>query len=315
MKILYFIGAGDHVSQHYARMLAVALQSLGGELEVVCTGGDGVAPLSGLTLSTLSMRTRLRQQDYQLVFAGSSGLALRLKLFTSSPVFMFAQGNKGSLLRRAGIEVIGLDWFHFGRSVLPPLLDTVSEERRVDYDICLALPQQPLEQIIRHQAAGGPKVCCHPEVNAIRHIGALTLLPWQHWPTALSRSRAVLSEGQLSVVAEALHRGIGLTLLGQRHALVSCHSRLLVELELATRLTRLSEPFAPLPAKSRTQLPRVHYPRVAGALMHWLLAGQPVSLATLARQLWRQVLFSEWADERLHELVPDGDMQCGGLLR
>ncbi|WP_116475241.1 hypothetical protein [Zobellella maritima] len=315
MRILYFIADGDYVSHYYARMLAGALHSLGGELEVVCPAGAGVAALGGLTFSSQAMHARLRQQDYQLVFAGNSGLALWLKLFASSPVFMLAQGHTGGLIRRAGIEVIGLDWFHFGRSVLPPLLDTLSEARSSDYDVCLALPHQPLEKIIRYQAGGAPKVCCHPEVTGMHRIGALTLLPWQHWPAALRQSRTVLSEGQLSVVAEALHCGIGLTLLNQGQGRVSCHSRLLVELELASRLARLSEPFVPPAIKPGAQLPRVHYPRVANALMHWLLAGQPVSLATLARQLWRQVLFAEWADEHLHELVADDDMQCGGLLR
>lgn len=315
MRILYFIDAGDHMALHYARMLATALNQLGGELEVVCSGNMGPAALAGLTLTSQAMRARLRQRDYQLVLAGNGRLALWLKLFASSPVFMFAQGNQSSLVRRAGVEVIALDWFHFGRTVLPPLLDIISEERSTDYDTCLILPTQPLEQIIRYQSVGAPKVCCHPEITGVHSIGALTLLPWHNWPTALRQSRAVLSEGQLSVVAEALSRGVSLTLLGHGHPRVSCHSRLLVELELATRLARLSEPFSPPAGRHRTSPSRVHYPQVAGALMHWLIAGQPVSLVELARQLWRQVLFSEWADERLHERVADGDIRCGGLLR
>lgn len=315
MRILYFINAGDHVSLHYARVLAAALQALGGELEIVCSGGDPVMPSNGLALSRGSASARLRQQDYQLVFAGNPRLALWLRLFTRVPVFIFVQGSKGSMLRRAGIEVIGLDWFHFGQSVLPPLLEGVSNEQPATYDVCLLLPNQSLGQIIRYHSAGAPKVCCHPGISGRHQIGSLTLLPWLHWAGALSQSRAVLSEGQLSVVAEALHRGIALTLLGRHHARVSCHSRLLVELELGNRLAKLSDPFPMPPSKSRTQVPRVHYPRVATALMHWLIAGQPVSLEELARQLWRQVLFSEWADERLHERVSDGDIRCGGLLR
>lgn len=304
LRIVYVLAEGDHGAACCARVMAASAAGMGVEFDIL-----EVSRMTWLKTG-ISGPFRQRLQGYDLLLVGNSWMAFWLRKTGAGMVLLLAQEAGQDWVRFWGVEVIRLDWFHFGLPVLPPILDTAEPDSVPQQEIGLLLPSVPLDQVIAaYSCRSQPLTGCHPAIAEPQVNGSLTLLPWQRWPHLLAGSHAVLSDGLLNVVASALAGGTGLWLLARsRH----CHAPLLAELELARLVEGLG---VPLPTAAREPALRVRYPRTATALMHWLAGGQPIPLMELCRQLWRQVLFAEPLDERLRELGGESGIQCGGLLR
>ncbi|MCH8538639.1 MAG: glycosyltransferase [Alkalimonas sp.] len=191
---------------------------------------------------------------------------------------------------------LGLHWYHFNQPILPPIVHSKSGmDVRTEPLILVYLPFEDLHAIrqlllrIKNQRF----VCYHPEQKVAEEQDNLSLQPLSHenFQTDLHRCQGVIANGGFELPSEALSLGKKLLLKplqGQfeqqsnvktLEQLGLCHS--MQALDAQTIIGWLS---------TKAQEP-VRYPKVADAIVDWVLQGNWDNHQPLWDSLWQQVEF------------------------
>lgn len=196
-------------------------------------------------------------------------------------------------------QPLGVHWYHFGRPLLPPLIEThPAAPSDAGRHILVYLPFESPEEIaaLLHPFGDTRFHCYHP--------GAVTApqAPHIHWrpPSRdgfqrdLQQASGVIANGGFELPSEALALGKKLLLkpvLGQFEQ--QSNVLTLQQMKLARVMYRL-ERQAVADWLSLPPAQPVHYPEVAAPLVDWLLAGDWRDPAPLCDRLWAQVRFPSY---------------------
>ncbi|MGF1769575.1 glycosyltransferase [Enterovibrio makurazakiensis] len=204
---------------------------------------------------------------------------------------------------------IGLHWYHFNQSVLPPIIDlapiaSVSSNGA----ILVYLPFERLEEILSVlQPINIPFICFHPDCQQVTRAKNVSIRPLSKaaFQDALMACEGVIANGGFELPSEALSLGKKLLLkplAGQFEQLSNVAT--LDMLGLANTMETLNVDVIKQ-WLSCSECQRVSYPDVAKALAQWLAKRDMSSLPLLHQELWSQVVFPEHVNELLSDFWPN----------
>ena len=188
---------------------------------------------------------------------------------------------------------LGLHWHHFDNTILPPLIEPPENEVSFEPNkILVYLPFDNTEEVIqwlqKFNAYTFHIYCEYPQEITMGH---LRLHPYsrEKFQTDLASCSGVISNAGFGLSSEALQYGKKILvkpLQGQMEQLSNAQA--LLQLKLGDvigeydneKLTRWLEKANP---------PRVVYPNVAKALVHWIENGHTQNPSQLTQNLWNQV--------------------------
>ncbi|WP_028023543.1 MJ1255/VC2487 family glycosyltransferase [Enterovibrio calviensis] len=203
---------------------------------------------------------------------------------------------------------IGLHWYHFNQSVLPPIIDLASiEPTSSNGAILVYLPFERLDDILGVlQPLDMPFICFHPDCHQATTAKNVSVRPLSKttFQEALVACEGVIANGGFELPSEALSLGKKLLLKplnGQFEQLSNVAT--LDMLGLVNTMETLDiDAIHQWLNCSESQ--RVSYPDVANALAQWLAKGDVDSLPLLHQELWSQVVFPEHVNELLSDFWP-----------
>ncbi len=203
-------------------------------------------------------------------------------------------------------DPIGLHWFHFGQSLLPPMIDPLHSTPEQDGSIIVYLPFESLQDIkalltpFTHQRF----ICFHPEIKSPSQQGNIEFNPLgrDKFTDSLIPCSGIIANTGFALISEALVLGkkiLTKPVAGQFEQIYN--AKCLDKLDLATvmyhlnseKLTSWLELTSPQP---------VVYPDVASEVAKWIVSGQTKSLHTLSEELWQQTQFPEHVNQRIKQL-------------
>lgn len=202
---------------------------------------------------------------------------------------------------------IGVHWYHFGHSIIPPFIEEQPEENPQQGHYLVYLPFESLDDI---EALLAPLCeyqfeCFHPDLPADRDQGNIR---WRKtskpkFKHSLLHCDGVIANGGFELSSECLQLGKKLLikpLQGQYEQTVNMLT--LQQLGLCTPMPKLSRDAVKvwLPATSPEP---VRFPDSPMLLVEWLLKREWHKTEELCRNLWQQVRFPASVEQRLNALV------------
>lgn len=191
---------------------------------------------------------------------------------------------------------LGLHWYHFNQPILPPIVHCKSEmEISNEPFILVYLPFEDISTIrqlllrIKNQRF----VCYHPEQKEASEHDNLSLQPLSHegFQADLHRCQGVIANGGFELPSEALSLGKKLLLKPlQGQFEQQSNVKTLEQLGLCHSMPVLDAQSIIGWLSTKAQAP-VHYPKVADAIVDWVLQGSWDNHQPLWDSLWQQVRF------------------------
>lgn len=197
-------------------------------------------------------------------------------------------------------ERVGVHWYHYGLSILPPIIDVQLSRKKATADMVLVyLPfesltdiQRLLEAMPRHFSF----YCFHPQVKHETRDQQIHFFPLDksHFQRCLTDCEAVIANGGFELPSESLFLGKKLLvkpLRGQFEQETNVDT--LRELGLASVMDRLQPLIVHDWLNSGPAQPML-LPDVAAALAQWLAEGAHEPLSQLTERLWQQVRYPNY---------------------
>lgn len=191
---------------------------------------------------------------------------------------------------------IGLHWYHFNQPILPPIVHCKSGmDVSSEPFILVYLPFEDLNTIrqlllrIKNQRF----VCYHPEQKDAIEQDNLSLQPLshEHFQADLHRCQGVIANGGFELPSEALTLGKKLLLKPlQGQFEQQSNVKTLQQLGLCHSMSKLDAQSIIGWLGTRSQ-EAVHYPKVAEAIVDWVLQGNWDNHQPLHETLWQQTRF------------------------
>lgn len=201
---------------------------------------------------------------------------------------------------------IGLHWFHFGKPLVPPMIDSLTRQPE-NGNILVYLPFESIESIItlfKPFSHNYRFECFHPDIQqeTVNYGIALKPLSREKFTYALSACSGIISNTGFAAISEALVLGkkiLTKPVLGQFEQVYN--AQCLTQLDLATVMLSL-EPSIFEQWLSQPSPTPVIYPDVATELANWIISGQKESLTDLSKRLWQQTQFPEHVQQKIAKL-------------
>lgn len=201
--------------------------------------------------------------------------------------------------------LVGLHWFHFGDSILPPMIDPI-ESTGENGEIIVYLPFEELDQI-KELLLNFPQqtfVCFHPDIKQKSKFNNVEFHPLgrEEFVGALKCCSGIITNAGFALLSEALSLGKKMLvkpLKGQFEQIYN--AKCLQQMGLACAMPSLDlktvEHWLALPSQQA-----VIYPDVARTLAKWIVDGEKETIAELGDRLWSQVVFPPSVLNKLNEL-------------
>lgn len=191
---------------------------------------------------------------------------------------------------------LGLHWYHFNQPVLPPIVHCKADtEITTDPIILVYLPFESLTVIrqLLKRIKNQRFVCYHPEQKVAEETENLSLQPLSHlhFQADLHRCQGVIANGGFELPSEALSLGKKLLLKPlQGQFEQQSNVKTLEQLGLCHSMSSLDAQIIIgwLSTKAQQQ---VSYPKVADAIVEWVLQKEWDNQQSLWESLWQQVEF------------------------
>ena len=188
---------------------------------------------------------------------------------------------------------LGIHWYHFNTTILPPLIEPAEKETSFDpHKILVYLPFDDTAEVVQWLEKFTDYMfhiyCEHPPENNSSH---LRLHPYsrENFQTDLASCSGVISNAGFGLSSEAIQYGKKILvkpLRGQMEQLSNAQA--LLQLQLGEVIHEFDdEKLTQWLAKPNP--PPVVYPNVAKALVHWLEHGHKQNPSQLTQSLWKQV--------------------------
>jgi uncharacterized protein (TIGR00661 family) len=194
---------------------------------------------------------------------------------------------------------IGLHWYHFDQSILPPIVHTSQEEVANNRFILVYLPFERINSIseLLFRFTNHHFICYHPDIIEIETVENIELRPLNHqaFQHDLHQCSGVIANGGFELPSEAMSLGKKLLLKpldGQFEQ--QSNVATLEMLGLASSMNHLDASVV-CDWLDEPQADRVVYPDVAKAVCDWIMIGNWGDHQELSKQLWRQVDFPKYA--------------------
>lgn len=203
-------------------------------------------------------------------------------------------------------DPVGLHWFHFGHSLIPPIIDPMTRHEE-NGRIVVYLPFESLENILNLLEPFSQQYafdCFHPSIEQPLVENNINLYPLSRdmFTQAIASCSGVISNTGFALISEALVLGkkiLTKPVLGQFEQIYNGHC--LEKLELATVMQTLNKSLLEYWLNQSSPEP-VIYPEVAPQLAKWIVSGQKEPLSELSRHLWQQTTFPNHVQQKIIEL-------------
>lgn len=207
-------------------------------------------------------------------------------------------------------HAIGLHWFHFNKTILPPIVPALSEPVSNDRSILVYLPFEDLAAVViwLRRFSSVTFVCYHPQVQADREEGNVRLrrLDRAGFHHAMHRCGGVIANGGFELPSEAIRLGKKLLLKplqGQYEQQSNVMTLEMMGLAQAMHYLDASALHRWLASDAAGQ---VVLPDVAMGLAKWVQQGEWKNHNALWLALWQQVEFPDVTQDALTDFVQSG---------
>ena len=196
---------------------------------------------------------------------------------------------------------IGLHWHHFGKTILPPIIDTELKARPTDGHVLVYLPFEDQEKV-------SALLRCFPNQKFIQYspelsnrtAGNIELRQPSHsgFKRDLSAAKSVICNTGFELISECLQLNLPILtnpLRGQMEQLSNAEA--LQQLGYATTLNMLDRNAIAQWLALAEKPPSITFPNVAKALVNWLIQGDLDNPEQLCQQLWNDFNISHAQNE------------------
>lgn len=198
---------------------------------------------------------------------------------------------------------LGLHWYHYEASILPPIIEQTPQARTGDLRrTLLYLPFESSWRILNlaHQFNQVPFVMHCADIPPGQYANVqVKAFSRDGFQRSLAECGTVISSAGFELISEALGMGkriLVTPLKGQMEQ--ASNARALSELGLATVARELSADTLAI-FLSQGKRRRVIYPDVAGEVVDWLIRDPEQPVAEMVDRLWDQVEFLEGINEQV----------------
>lgn len=190
---------------------------------------------------------------------------------------------------------LGVHWYHFGHSIMPPFIDAKIDDRIVDKKLLVYLPFEDIKDIrtLLEPLAEHDFICFHPAISEHKQEANIS---WQSlskegFYRVLQGCSGVIANAGFELSSECLHLGKRLLikpLQGQFEQLSNV--RTLLELGLCHCMLSLDSEAVESWLNCRANEPIV-FPTDPGILIDWLIKKEWQKTDELCADLWQRVRF------------------------
>lgn len=203
-------------------------------------------------------------------------------------------------------DPVGLHWFHFGHTLIPPIIDPMVSQPENE-KIIVYLPFESLINIFNLIAPFSQHYqfeCFHPNIEhaSVEHNISLHPLCRDSFTQAIASCSGIISNTGFGLISEALVLGkkiLTKPVSGQFEQIYNGHC--LQQLDLATVMNSLDQTVLEYWLTQSSPDP-VIYPDVAPQLANWIVSGQAEPLSNLSERLWQQTHYPEHVQQKIAEL-------------
>ena len=194
---------------------------------------------------------------------------------------------------------LGLHWYRYGDSVLPPILDLPRRRPMNRDEILVYLPFESQAEVTRllREFPRQAFVQYAPNLESGRRGNVLLQASnVAGFKNHLYECRGVICNSGFELISECLqlHKPV-LTKPLHRQVEQESNALALGLLDYACVVSSLTEQTIAAWLGRSQQVPQLHYPDVAAALAGWLLDGGTESVSEISCRLWQQAALSNWS--------------------
>ncbi|RKS85958.1 uncharacterized protein (TIGR00661 family) [Orbus hercynius] len=203
-------------------------------------------------------------------------------------------------------QPIGLHWFHFGHTLVPPMIDPLINQHE-NGKIVVYLPFESIEDIIHTLIPFSQEYefeCFHPDVKQESSNNFIKLMPLSRdsFTHAVASCSGIIANTGFALISEALVLGkkiLTKPVSGQFEQIYN--GECLSKLDLATVMNTLDKKTIEQWLKQSSPS-AVIYPDVATELANWIVAGRQETLSSLSNRLWQQTVFPAHVQQKIKAL-------------